>query len=92
MIFAFSIKDFGHPKFLKSQFGHPVMKILAESLDSTICSGINPFLKLTLKPPKQGLIGKGKHMFQTMARKKDKGSQCISKRSYLGLSAGFDGY
>ena len=29
MIFPFSIKDFGHPKFLKSQFGHPVMKILA---------------------------------------------------------------
>ena len=27
MIFTFSIKDFGHPKFYKSQFGHPVMKI-----------------------------------------------------------------
>ena len=32
MIFAFSIRDFGHPKFLKSQFGHSVMKILAKSL------------------------------------------------------------
>ena len=32
MIFTFSIKDFGHPKFLKSQFGHSVMKILAKSL------------------------------------------------------------
>ena len=32
MIFSFSIKDFGHPKFLKSQFGHPVVKILAKSL------------------------------------------------------------
>ena len=32
MIFTFSIRDFGHPKFLKSQFGHPVMKILAKSL------------------------------------------------------------
>ena len=31
MIFNFSIRDFGHPKFLKSQFGHPVMKILAKS-------------------------------------------------------------
>ena len=30
--FTFSIWDFGHPKFLKSQFGHPVMKILAKSL------------------------------------------------------------
>ena len=33
MIFTFSIRDFGHPKFLKSQFGHPVMKILAKSLN-----------------------------------------------------------
>ena len=24
MIFTFSIGNFGHPKFLKSQFGHPV--------------------------------------------------------------------
>ena len=32
MILTFSIRDFGHPKFLKSQFGHPVMKILAKSL------------------------------------------------------------
>ena len=32
MIFTFSIRDFGHPKFLKSQFGHTVMKILAKSL------------------------------------------------------------
>ena len=34
MIFIFSIRDFGHPKFLKSWFGHPdpVMKILAKSL------------------------------------------------------------
>ena len=32
MSFTFSIRDFGHPKFLKSQFGHPVVKILAKSL------------------------------------------------------------
>ena len=32
MILTFSIRDFGHPKFLKSQFRHPVMKILAKSL------------------------------------------------------------
>ena len=32
MIFNFLIRDFGHPKFLNSQFGHPVMKILAKSL------------------------------------------------------------
>ena len=32
MIFTYSIWDFGHPRFLKSQFGHPVMKILAKSL------------------------------------------------------------
>ena len=32
MIFIFSIRDFGHPKCLKSQFEHPVMKILAKSL------------------------------------------------------------
>ena len=32
MIFNFSIRDFGHPEFFKSQFGHPVMKILAKSL------------------------------------------------------------
>ena len=30
MIFTFSIRDFGHPKFLKSQFGHAAMKILAK--------------------------------------------------------------
>ena len=35
MIFTFSIRDFGHPKFLKSQFGQPVMKILAKSLTLT---------------------------------------------------------
>ena len=35
MIFTFSIGDFGHPKFLKSQFGHPVMKFLAKSLEVT---------------------------------------------------------
>ena len=35
MIITFSIRDFGHPKFLKSQFGHPVMKILAKSLSPT---------------------------------------------------------
>ena len=34
MIFTFSIRDFGQPKFLISQFGHPVMKILAKSLYS----------------------------------------------------------
>ena len=32
MIFTFSTRDFGHPKFLKSQFGHPVMKVLAKSM------------------------------------------------------------
>ena len=32
MIFTFSIKDFGYPKFLKSHFGHPVMKILDKSV------------------------------------------------------------
>ena len=32
MIFNFSIWDFGHPQFLISQFGHPVMEILAKSL------------------------------------------------------------
>ena len=31
-IFTFSIRDFGHPKFSKSQFEHPVMKILAKCL------------------------------------------------------------
>ena len=31
MIFTCSIRDFGHPKFLKSQVGHTVMKILAKS-------------------------------------------------------------
>ena len=31
MIFTFSIRDFGHPQFLKSQFGHPVMRILSKS-------------------------------------------------------------
>ena len=31
MIFTLSIRDFGHPQLLKSQFGHPVMKILAKS-------------------------------------------------------------
>ena len=37
LIFTFSIKDFGHPKFLKSQFGHPVMEILAKSLATSLC-------------------------------------------------------
>ena len=32
MIFIFSIRDFGHPKYLKLQFGHPNMKILDKSL------------------------------------------------------------
>ena len=32
MIFPFSIRDFGYPKFLKYQFGHTVMKILVKSL------------------------------------------------------------
>ena len=31
-IFTFSIRDFGHSKFSKSQFEQPVMKILAKSL------------------------------------------------------------
>ena len=35
MIFTYSIWDFGHPRFLKSQFGHPAMKILAKSLVTT---------------------------------------------------------
>ena len=35
MIYTFSIRDFGHLVFLYSQFGHPVMKILAKSLDTT---------------------------------------------------------
>ena len=39
MIFTFLTRDFGHPKFLKSQFGHPVMKILAKSLHEWV----NPF-------------------------------------------------
>ena len=32
MIFIFSIRDFGHPKCLKSHFGHPIMEILAKFL------------------------------------------------------------
>ena len=36
MIFTFSIRDFGHPQFLKSQFGHPVIKILAKSLNPSM--------------------------------------------------------
>ena len=35
MIFTFSIRDFGHSKFLKSQCVHPFMKILAKSLTGT---------------------------------------------------------
>ena len=35
MIFTFSIRDSEHPKLLKSQFGHPVMEILAKSLYGT---------------------------------------------------------
>ena len=35
MILTFSVRDFGHPQFLKSKFGHPVMKILAKSLISS---------------------------------------------------------
>ena len=45
MIFTFSLRDFGHPNSLKSQFGHPVMKILAKSLISTFMNykyPINP--------------------------------------------------
>ena len=34
MILTFSIRDLGHPKFLESQCGHPVMKILAKSLQT----------------------------------------------------------
>ena len=41
MIFAFSNRDFGRPKFLKSQFGHPVMKILAKSLIYGVNKGNN---------------------------------------------------
>ena len=36
MVFTFLIRDFGHPEFLKYQFGHPGMKILAKSLNSII--------------------------------------------------------
>ena len=36
MIFTFSIRDFGHPKFLNSHFGHPVMKIMAKSLHASL--------------------------------------------------------
>ena len=32
MIFTFLIRDLRHPEFLKSQFGHPVMKLLSKSL------------------------------------------------------------
>ena len=32
MIFTFSIRDFGHPQFVKYHFGHPVIKIMAKSL------------------------------------------------------------
>ena len=52
MIFTFSIRDFGHPKFLKSQFGHPVMKILAMSLDGVImpcCERDKPCIKIYVK-------------------------------------------
>ena len=44
MIFTFTMKDFGHPKFLKSQFEHPVMKILAKSLlsQATAFAGLLP--------------------------------------------------
>ena len=43
MIFTFSIRDFGHPQFLKSQFGHPVMKILAKSLSQVVHISEVPF-------------------------------------------------
>ena len=42
MIFTFSIRDFGHPKFLKSQLGHPVMKSLFANVF------INPFASRVL--------------------------------------------
>ena len=56
MIFTFSIRDFGHPKFLKSQFGHPVMKILAKSLLQCTLGfapiiGIDVQTRLTAKIP-----------------------------------------
>ena len=41
MIFTFSVRNFGHPKFLKSKTGHPVMKILAKSLVQAIENKIN---------------------------------------------------
>ena len=31
--YYFSVRGFGHPVFLKPHFGHPVMKILAKTLD-----------------------------------------------------------
>ena len=33
MTYFFSARGFGHPVFLKPHFGHPVMKILAKTLD-----------------------------------------------------------
>ena len=38
MIFTYSIRDFGHPLFLKSHFGHSVMKISAKSLNYRACN------------------------------------------------------
>ena len=35
IIFTFSIRDFGHPQFLKTQFGHPVIEVLAKTLGSS---------------------------------------------------------
>ena len=32
MTYFFSARGFGHPVFLKPDFGHPVMKILAKTL------------------------------------------------------------
>ena len=52
MLFTFSTRDFGHPKFFKSQFGHPVMKIMAKSLCIGIASykkGTGVFFPLMLK-------------------------------------------
>ena len=34
MTYFFSVRGFGHPVFLKPHFGHPVMKMLAKTLDS----------------------------------------------------------
>ena len=50
VIFTFSIKDFGHPQFLKSLFGHPVMKILAKSLITGPTGPVTVFELIAFRP------------------------------------------